>query len=90
MQIGIFLSFCSVIANLAACYLWFKSTRVIVRPQEQKPNSDGFYSGIVNVEHPKLGSYDPFETSIEQSKWSRWAAMAAAVAALCQALTLIL
>lgn len=90
MQLVTFLSVCSALANLAACYLWFKSTRVIVRPQEQKPNSDGFYPGIVNVEHPELGLYDPFETSIEQSKWSGWAAMAAAIAAFCQAFTLIL
>jgi hypothetical protein len=90
MNLKNILNLINCIASIIAAALWFKSTLVIIKPSNIPPNEDGYYQETLTVEHVKYGSYEPFETAIKQSEWNKWAALAASIAALSQALNILL
>lgn len=83
------INFTAALAAFAAAFLWWKASTVVVRPQPEKTD-DGWESASVSVEHPDTGPMDPFATGIEQAKINKYAAAVAAIAALLQAVGLLI
>jgi hypothetical protein len=75
-------------AALVAAVLWWYSTSVSV-PFVEKKQGDLWLGGISVVDGQGVRT-DPFGTAMAQGRWSRWAAMAAAVAAALQGVALLL
>jgi len=79
----------SAIAAFIAAILWYKASTVIVRPTN-RDNGAEFSNAQITVIDDKLGHFDPFETGIAQSKWNKYAAMAASAAAFLQGVGLLI
>jgi len=79
----------SAIAAIVAAILWYKASVVVVRPLEER-DQDGMTTLQLTINHKSTGDIDPFLTNIEQSKWSKWASIAASIAALLQAVGLLI
>jgi hypothetical protein len=79
----------AALCAFAAAVLWYKASTAIVRPTETV-DRDGWLSEQITVEHEQTGPFDPFLTGIEQSKWNKWGALAASVAAAIQGIVLML
>lgn len=79
----------AAIAALVAAVLWYRASVVVVRPSESV-DRDGWVSAQITVEHEGTGPFDPFLTGIEQSRMNKWAALAASIAALLQAIALFI
>lgn len=67
---------------------WYKASVVVVRPSGGE-DKDGWESAQITVSHEATGEFDPFATGIAQSKWNKWAATVAAVAAFVQGIVLL-
>lgn len=76
------LSVIAAISGLFAAFLWLQSTRVKVLDQDLK-----VYSGAAIVLDDET---EIIETARQQTKWSKRAACAAAISALCQSVILLL
>ena len=72
----------SAISALVAAGLWFQSARVKVSATqtENQRNEDGTFPARIIA-----NDSDFIATAFEQVRWSRWAALAAGIAALWQA-----
>lgn len=79
----------AALSAFAAAVLWYKASTAVVRPTESV-DRNGWISAQVTVDHKETGSFDPFLTGIEQSKWNKRGAMAASVAAALQGIALLL
>jgi hypothetical protein len=77
----------SALFALAAAVLWFISAHTKVKAGKRPNNPDGFQTANIYVGSGK-NEYELVETLVWQSIWSRWAAIAAGLAALCQAVAM--
>lgn len=77
----------AAIAALIAAILWFQSARVSVPASETKSDRDehGMFPARILVNNS-----DFIATAYEQTRWSKWAALAAGVAALAQAASMVI
>lgn len=82
------LNIIAALSAFAAAALWYKASVVVVRPSGGE-DKDGWESAQITVSHESTGEFDPFATGIAQSKWNKWAATAAAVAAFVQGIVLL-
>jgi hypothetical protein len=64
----------------ASCYFWIKSATVTVPVAE-----DDGWTGVLLSKDGKKGPVDVLATAEAQTRWNKWAAAFAAVAAVCQA-----
>jgi len=71
-------------AAMVSAGLWFGAAKIRISVWGDVPNRVASDAQIV------VDDIDFFATVAEQARWNRWAALAAGVAALCQALALIL
>jgi hypothetical protein len=78
------LNIVAAISGLLAAFLWLKSTLVKVPYQETKDVHGWTEAAIIS------NGADVLETAREQTRWSKWAACAASVSALCQSVSLVL
>ena len=69
---------------LVAAFLWYKSSVVRVKPE---PSDNDEQILVVDDEE---GESDFIATTLEQARWSKYAAAAASVSAICQAIALLL
>lgn len=84
-----FLNIIAALSAFVAAALWYKASVVVVRPSSGE-DKDGWESAQITVSHDSTGEFDPFATGIAQSKWNKWAATAAAVAAFVQGIVLLI
>ena len=75
----------SALAAIAAAALWYRSATVTVPHDPDKRDEDGTYPASISV-----NGTDFLYTAVEQTRWNRLAAIAASVAALTQAVALLL
>ena len=71
-----FLNIAAAISSLVAAFCWLQSTRVRVPYQDIKD----FSSAAIVLDD----GTEVIETARQQTKWSKWAACAASISALCQ------
>ncbi len=72
---------------ILAAGLWWKASVVFAPPSA----SGGAWGGAtITVTDSKGRPYDPFDTAVLQSRWNKWAAMAASAAALLQGVALLI
>lgn len=76
------LNIVAAIFGLIAAFLWLQSTRVKIPYQNTKD-----FSGAAIVLDDGT---EVIETARQQTKWSKWAACATAISALCQSAILLL
>lgn len=79
----------AAIAAFLAAGLWWYASFTVVRPSYGK-DRDGWKSAQVVIEHESTGPFDPFLTGIQQSRFNKWAAIAAGASALMQGIGLLL
>ena len=89
MNVKAVLNGAAALAAFAAAILWYKASSAVVRPTESL-DRNGWISAQVTVDHKETGSFDPFLTGIEQSKWNKRGALAASVAAARQGVALLM
>jgi hypothetical protein len=75
----------SALAAIAAAALWYRSSAVTVPHDPNRQDADGTYPASISV-----NGTDFIYTAVEQTRWNRYAAIAASVAALTQAVALLL
>lgn len=88
-EVKAWLNIIAALSAFVAAALWFKASVVVVRPSGGE-DKDGWTSAQITVSHESTGEFDPFATGIAQSKWNKWAAAAAAFAALIQGIVLLI
>ena len=74
----------SAVAALASAGLWFGAAKIRILVWDDQSDAKVSDARIM------VDDIDFFATGAEQAKWNRWAALVAGVAALCQAISLIL
>jgi hypothetical protein len=81
----------AAIAAIVAAFLWYKSATVTSPPPIKRPDAEHFDAGIIITDEndPMAEPYELFATLKLQSLWSKRAAIAASLAAVLQALALI-
>jgi len=79
------INFISAIAAFVAAGLWLKASTVTI-----KPSKDMKGGGLLVVNRETKESFDLINTGIEQSKWNKYAAIAACIAALFQGIGLLI
>jgi hypothetical protein len=70
---------------IIAAFLWFRSATVRIPANPPPRDECGGFSAQITVDDS-----DFIATAVQQTKWNRWAAVAAAIAAACQAVALML
>ena len=78
------LNWVAALAAVVAALLWFRSATVEV-PTDDIPDENGMFGMQITVD----GS-DFIETARQQTRWNKWAAFAAGIAAGCQAVALMI
>ncbi len=78
------LNIVSAVFALAAAILWFQSTVVKVQPNEM-PDGKEIIEGSIDA-----NGADVVATARRQNYWNRWGALAAAIAALAQGISLLI
>ena len=79
----------AALAALAAACLWFRSATARVLA-DNKPSPDGIESASIVVQEQGKPDIDFLATAEAQTRWNKWAALAASIAALLQCLGLVL
>lgn len=81
----------SAVFAFAAAGLWFWSTKSVIEHAPNETLPGGGYAFVIIDEDQATGKrIDVLKTAARQVSWNRWAALAAGVAALCQALATVL
>ena len=81
------LAFAAAVFALVAAFLWYKSSVVRVKPAPTNPGGLASAKIVVSEGQKDL---DFIATTREQTRWSKWAAVAACVSAICQEIALLL
>ncbi|MGA2801161.1 MAG: hypothetical protein ABSE97_02125 [Verrucomicrobiota bacterium] len=81
------LAFAAAVFALVAAFLWYKSSVVRVKPAVT--NSGEFASARIMVSEGQKDS-GFIATAREQTRWSKWAAVAACISAIFQEIALLL
>lgn len=71
-----------------AAILWWNASRLTV-PPSAGPGADGWFDAQTTITDGEGRKSDPFATGLVQSKWHKWAAVAASCAAALQGLALL-
>jgi hypothetical protein len=79
----------SVIAALSASGLWFYSTQAKVKPDDSARDKDGLSPLQILHIDDEGNQWDILRTAECQVSWNKWAALAAGVAALSQAVAIL-
>lgn len=78
------LNIVAAISGLVAAFFWLKSTLVKV-PYKEIVDANNFIEAAIIDD-----GVDVIETARQQTKWSKWAACAASISALCQSMALFI
>jgi hypothetical protein len=79
----------SAIAAIVAAFLWYKASVVTIKPAAEV--TDGSWQDFqITDEGSNNEPYDVIKTGKEQAKWNKYAAIAASVAAIFQAIGLLI
>ena len=81
------LAFAAAVFALVAAFLWYKSSVVHVKPAPTNPGEFASAKIVVSEGQKEL---DFIATTREQTRWSKWAAVAACISAICQEIALLL
>jgi hypothetical protein len=81
------LAFTAAVFALVAAFLWYKSSVVRVKPAPMSPGESAGAKIVVSEGQKDL---DFVATVREQTRWSKWAAVAACISAICQEIALLL
>jgi hypothetical protein len=75
----------AALAGLIAAVLWFRSATVSIPANPPPSDEKGIFPAQITV-----SDADFIATAVHQTKWNKWAAVAAAIAAAFQAVGLML
>jgi hypothetical protein len=81
----IVLNWLAALVAIIAALLWFRSATVKVPANPPPLDENGMFAAQISV-----NDSDFIATAVQQTRWNKWAALAAAIAAACQAVALML
>jgi hypothetical protein len=81
----IVLNWLAALVAVIAALLWLRSATVKIPANPPPRDESGVFAALIT-----LNDSDFIATAVQQARWNKWAAFAAAIAAACQAVALML
>jgi D-alanyl-lipoteichoic acid acyltransferase DltB (MBOAT superfamily) len=81
----IVLNWIAAFVAVIAASLWFRSATVKIPANPPPRDENGMFAAQITV-----NDSDFIATAVQQTRWNKWAALAAGIAAACQAVALML